>query len=187
MLFMALPGTASAIMARCLSLALTGSWRAFHMAGRFWQPAQRMCLTMPCGTSGQIVPKLQPVQILFPVVGADMTRQKSGLSRVQGWRFFCRIQAKKYYPSLDSPDRRSGCYGLFFNMAMLPFSTFYQPANPHGYWVCVTLKTRFREGLRVYYYLPPKIKHKANKGAFYAPERRSDYEKERLRDWNTAT
>lgn len=59
--------------------------------------------------------------ILFPVVGADMTRQKSGLSRVQGWRFFRRIQAKKYYPSLDCSDRRSGLWGVQFPIYDPPY------------------------------------------------------------------
>jgi hypothetical protein len=42
--------------------------------------------------------------ILFPVFGKAMTRQKSGLS--MGLRV--EICDSKYYPALDSPDRRSG-------------------------------------------------------------------------------
>jgi hypothetical protein len=41
----------------------------------------------------------------------DASRQKSALSRVQGWRFFRRGQTKKYYPSLYCADRRSGSQG----------------------------------------------------------------------------
>jgi len=54
---------------------------------------------------------------LFPVVGGVMARQKSELSRVQGWRFFRRIQAKKYYPSLDCSDRRRGLLARCFIFA----------------------------------------------------------------------
>ena len=61
--------------------------------------------------------------------------------------------------------------GANFNTAMSRFNTFYQPVNPHGYELSVTLKTRFWGGGGNGFILPAILKTQTAWIGALAPER----------------